>query len=86
MSAFDPMITALRVTLAETDAAVKAFKAYNKKVPLYDGGYTMDHTAGIIPMDTTGKFAGKIDSHEPKATQIAKLQRLISAAGKDTRS
>lgn len=80
MSAFDPRITALRGTLQETDAAVKAFKAYYEKVPLEDGEYTMDHTAGIILMDATGKFAGKLDSHEPKATQIAKLKRLIAAA------
>ncbi|OQM75631.1 SCO family protein [Manganibacter manganicus] len=78
MSAFDPRITALRGTLEETDAAMKAFKAYYRKVPIEGGDYTMDHTAGIILMDAAGRFKGTLDLHEPKETQIAKLRRLIT--------
>lgn len=77
MSPFDPRITALRGTVEETDAAVKAFKAYYRKVPLEGGEYTMDHTAGIILMGADGRFKGTLDLHEPKEIQVAKLRRLI---------
>ena len=40
------------------------------------GDYTMEHTAGVILMDRAGKFAGKLDMHEPRETQLAKLRRL----------
>jgi len=78
MSAFDQRITALRGTPDETDAAVKAFRGYYRKVPIEGGEYTMDHTAGIILMGADGRFAGTLDLHEPKATQLAKLRRLIA--------
>lgn len=84
MSAFDPRITALRGTIEETDAAVKAFKAYYRKVPLEGGDYTMDHTAGIILMDAAGRFKGTLDLHEPRETQTAKLRRLIANTTPET--
>jgi protein SCO1/2 len=57
---------------------VKAFRGYYRKVPIEGGEYTMDHTAGIILMGADGRFAGTLDLHEPKATQLAKLRRLIA--------
>lgn len=77
MTAFDSRIIGLRGTPEQTDAAVKAFKAYYKKVPLEGGEYTMDHTAGVFLMSADGRFIGTLDMHEPRETQIAKLRRLI---------
>lgn len=79
MSAFDGRILALRGDKAETDAAVKAFGAYYKKVPTEGGQYTMDHTAGVILIDANGEFAGKLDMHEPRDAALAKLERLVGA-------
>lgn len=79
MSAFDARFLALRGSPEETDAAVKGFSAFYRKVPLEDGGYTMDHTAGVIMMDAQGRFAGMLDPHEPRETVIAKLKRLAGA-------
>lgn len=79
MTAFDQRIVALRGNQAETDATVKAFAAYYRKVPIEGGGYTMDHTAGIILMDAKGTFAGTLDIHEPRETVLAKLRRLADA-------
>jgi protein SCO1/2 len=76
MTVFDARILALRGDLPTTDAAVKAFAAYYRKVPT-EGGYTMDHTAGVILMDADGRFAGMVDMHEPRASVIAKLRRLV---------
>lgn len=77
MTAFDPRIIALRGDKAATDAAVKAFAGYYRKVPTGGDAYTMDHTAGVILMDAKGEFAGKLDMHEPRDTTMAKLKRLI---------
>ncbi|MER8550804.1 SCO family protein [Mesorhizobium sp. M0976] len=77
MTAFDPRIIALRGDQAETDATVKAFAAYYRKVPTDGGGYTMDHTAGVILMNAEGRFAGTLDMHEPRETVLAKLKRLV---------
>nr|WP_237683929.1 SCO family protein [Pseudaminobacter soli] len=78
MTAFDGRILALRGDKAATDAAVKAFAAYYRKVPT-DGGYTMDHTAGVILIDEEGRFAGTLDLHEPRENVLAKLRRLTAA-------
>lgn len=79
MTAFDERILALRGGQAETDTTVKAFAAYYRKVPTDGGGYTMDHTAGVILIDAEGRFAGKLDMHEPRETVLAKLKRLVGA-------
>ncbi|MBN9077916.1 MAG: SCO family protein [Rhizobiales bacterium] len=79
MTAFDERILALRGSLAETDATVKAFAAYYRKAPTDGGGYTMDHTAGVILMEAEGRFAGTLDMHEPREAVLAKLKRLAGA-------
>ncbi|MDP2411560.1 MAG: SCO family protein [Pseudolabrys sp.] len=76
MTSFDERIVALRGTQEETDAVVKAFAAFARKVPLEGGQYTMDHTAGVYLMDAEGKFAGMLDMHEPRKTRLQKLRRL----------
>lgn len=79
MTAFDERILALRGDPAATEEAVKAFAAYSRKVPTDDGGYTMDHTAGVILMDGEGRFSGMLDLHEPRENVLAKLRRLADA-------
>ena len=37
-------------------AVAKAYRVYSKKVPLEQGGYTMDHTAIVYLMDKSGRF------------------------------
>ncbi|MDX0177347.1 SCO family protein [Sinorhizobium meliloti] len=80
MNAFDPRITALRGTLEQTQSAAKAFAAYFKKVPLDSGEYTMDHTASVILMKSDGTFQGTLDMHEPRETQLKKLELLAASA------
>lgn len=79
MTAFDERFLAVRGSQAETDATVKAFAATYRKVPLETGGYTMDHTAGVIMMGSDGRFAGTVDMHEPREAVLAKLRRLADA-------
>ncbi|MEP9370133.1 SCO family protein [Ancylobacter polymorphus] len=80
MTSFDARILALRGTKEQTDEAAKAFAAYYEKVPLEGGNYTMDHTAGVYLFDAEGDFAGTLDLHEPRETQLQKLQRLAETA------
>jgi len=78
LTSFDKRIIALRGSREETDAAVKAFAAYARKVPLEGGAYTMDHTAGIYLMDAVGQFRGMLDFHEGIESKLMKLRRLAA--------
>ena len=45
LSSFDPHLSGLTGDPAAIAAVAKAYRVYFKKVPLDEGGYTMDHTA-----------------------------------------
>ncbi|QEN85394.1 SCO family protein [Labrys sp. KNU-23] len=77
MTSFDERILALRGNRAETDAVVKAFAAYARKVPIDGGEYTMDHSAGVYVMGADGKFASMLDMHEAREIKLQKLRRII---------
>ncbi len=78
MTSFDPRILALRGTPEQTATAVKAFSAYSRKVPTGDGGYTMDHTAGVYMMDADGGFKGTLDMHESREVRLKKIRNLMA--------
>lgn len=80
LSSFDPRITGLTGTEAEIAAVAKAYRAYFVKVPTSDG-YTMNHSTIMYLMDRDGKYAGLINYQENHASQVAKLRKLIGAAG-----
>lgn len=61
VSNFNPAIRGLTGTRAEVDDMVKAYRAYSKRVPLEDGGYTMDHTAIVYLMDAEGNFVSPLN-------------------------
>lgn len=61
VSNFDPRIIAATADQIQVDAMVRAYRAYYKRVPLKDGGYTIDHTAGVYLMDKQGRFLRLID-------------------------
>lgn len=61
VSNFDPRIVAATADQVRIDAMVRAYRAYYKRVPLKDGGYTIDHTAGVYLMDKQGRFLRLID-------------------------
>ena len=49
-----PGVTGASGPAAEVDKAITAFKVIARKVPLSDGGYTMDHTAYVMLFDREG--------------------------------
>ena len=59
-------------------AMAKSFDIYFRKVELDSGDYTMDHTASILLLDSSGDFAGTIAYGENPDNAIAKLKRLAA--------
>jgi protein SCO1/2 len=61
LSSFDPRIVGLTGDRAAVDAALKAYRAYARKVPTRDGDYTMEHTALVYLMDGKNRFVGSFN-------------------------
>ena len=81
MEAFDPRIVALTGAQEQVDVVVKGLQGYYRKQPLDGGGYSMDHTATVYLLDSTGRFEGTLDFHEDSKTRLAKVERLLSKRG-----
>lgn len=77
VSLFDPRIVGLTGTPDQLAAMAKAYRVYYSKVPLKEGGYTMDHSAMVYMMDAGGRFVGTIDYHEAREMALPKLRRLL---------
>lgn len=65
LSSFDPRITGLTGDRPAVDAAVKAYRAFARRVPTKDGDYTMEHTAIVYLMDAENRFVGSFDLNRP---------------------
>lgn len=75
LSSFDPRISGLTGTPEQVAAAVKAYRAYSRKVPGKDGDYVMEHTALVYIMDGRNDFIGALNlqrSPQETATELAK--------------
>lgn len=76
LSSFDARIHGLSGSPAQIDVAVKAYRAYARKVPTADGSYTMDHSALVYLMDKQGRFVSSLNldiAPEATAQQIKNL-------------
>ncbi|WP_339951649.1 SCO family protein [uncultured Albimonas sp.] len=71
-------VTAVTGEPAEIAKAIKAFKVYAAKVPLGEGGYTMDHSALVMLFDAHGRYADLIRYQEDPATVLPKLRKLVA--------
>lgn len=79
MSPFGDRIIGLTGSLEEMDKAAKGYHVYYKKVPLDEGGYTMDHTASVYLMRADGTFQGTIAFGEDTESALAKVKRLVES-------
>ena len=77
VSNFDPRIEALVPTEAQLTQLASDFRVYYSKVPVSDGGYTMDHTATIFLFGRDGRFSGTIGYNEAPEMRLAKLRKLV---------
>lgn len=77
VSSFDSRIIGLTGEREAIEAVTKAYRAYARKVPLKDGGYTMEHTALVYMMDREGRFIGSLNLERPAAQAAADLARYL---------
>jgi protein SCO1/2 len=77
LSSFDPHMAGLTGDPAAVAAVAKAYRVYYKKVPLDQGGYTMDHTAIIYLMDKEGRFVAPFSLKRTTEATAADLRRYL---------
>lgn len=77
LTAFDPRIHGLTGTQAQVDEVADEYRVYHRKVPLADGGYTMDHSAVIYALDRKGALSGILTYDQPDAKALAAIRALI---------
>jgi len=77
MSSFDPHLTGLTGDPAAVAAVGKAYRVYFKKVPLDQGGYTMDHTAIVYLMDKDGRFVSPFSLKRSADAAAADLRKYL---------
>jgi protein SCO1/2 len=77
LSSFDPHLAGLTGEPAAVAAVAKAYRVYFKKVPLDQGGYTMDHTAIVYLMDKDGRFVSPFNLKRTTDAAAADLRRYL---------
>ena len=77
LSSFDPHLSGLTGDPATVAAVAKAYRVYSKKVPLDQGGYTMDHTAIVYLMDKDGRFVSPFSLKRTPDAAAADLRRYL---------
>jgi protein SCO1 len=77
LSSFDPHLVGLTGSLDNVTAVAKAYRVYFKKVPLDDGGYTMDHTAIVYLMDKDGRFVAPFSLKRTTEASVADLRKRL---------
>ncbi len=65
LSSFDPRIRGLTGSPEAVAQAMKAWRAFARKVPSGSGGYTVDHTALVYLMDSKGRFVSSVNLDRP---------------------
>ena len=78
LQSFDPRIVGLTGSEEEVEEAFSAFKAYRAIVPLENGDYTVDQSAGVYLFDREGGFFGTLDTHESNEVRLQKIERLLA--------
>ncbi len=77
VASFDDRIVGLTGDPEAVQAAVRAYRAFARKVPLKDGDYTMEHTALVYLMDKNGGFVGSFNLNRPPAEAAQDLLRRL---------
>ena len=77
LSSFDPQVIGVTGDNAAIASVEKAYRVYAKKVPLDDGGYTMDHTALVYLMDKDGRFVAPFNIKRRPEEAAADLKRYL---------
>jgi protein SCO1 len=77
LSSFDPRLSGLTGGLEDIAAVAKSYRAIYRKVPLEQGGYTMDHTAIVYLMDKQGRFVAPFSLKRTTEASAAELRKHL---------
>jgi protein SCO1/2 len=77
LSSFDSHLMGLTGDPAAVAAVAKSYRVYFKKVPLADGGYTMDHTAIVYLMNKEGRFVSPFSLKRTTEAAAAELRKQM---------
>lgn len=77
LTAFDPRIVGLTGTPDQLRAMADGYRFFYEKVDVEGGGYTMNHTASVYLLDSTGALTGTVDYHEARDVAVQKVRRLL---------
>lgn len=77
LSSFDPRLLGLTGDLDSIAAVAKSYRAIYRKVPLEQGGYTMDHTAIVYLMDKQGRFVAPFSLKRTSEASAAELRKHL---------
>ncbi|MTI18735.1 SCO family protein [Rhodobacteraceae bacterium RKSG542] len=80
VSSFDERIMPLTGSVEQVNSVIKTYRVYARKVPLEDGDYTMDHTAGVYMMNPQNQFIGTISYGEDHENAMKKIRDLLSSS------
>jgi protein SCO1 len=77
LSSFDPRLSALTGDPEAIAAVAKSYRAFYRKVPLEQGGYTMDHTAIVYLMDKQGRFVAPFSLKRTTQASVTELRKHL---------
>jgi protein SCO1 len=77
LSSFDPRMSGLTGDLDAIAAVARSYRAFYRKVPLEQGGYTMDHTAIVYLMDKQGRFVAPFSLKRTTEASVAELRKHL---------
>ncbi|QCK85405.1 SCO family protein [Phreatobacter aquaticus] len=77
LGSFHPGISGLTGTEEQVTQAMRAYRAFARKVPLEAGNYTMDHTVFVYLMDRNGTFVSTFDVARDPEQAARDLRRYM---------
>ena len=76
LSAFDERFIAITGNTNDVESLARSWKVYWKRTETSDGGYTLDHTASVLLLNSKSNFVGTIGWKEEATVALEKLKRL----------
>ena len=76
LSAFNERFIAITGNTKDVESLARSWKVYWKRTETSDGGYTFDHTASVLLLNSKSNFVGTIGWKEEAAVALEKLKRL----------
>ena len=76
LSAFNERFIAITGNIKDVESLARSWKVYWKRTETSDGGYTLDHTASVLLLNSKSNFVGTIGWKEEATVALEKLKRL----------